>query len=75
MGSKKQFNLFIDEELIKLVRHSALEADDKVSDHVAGILETHFKRRAQAGEYVSQLLERLKSEPPKPTWRDKKKPG
>ena len=71
---KKQFNLYIDEELVKLVRHSALEADEKVSDHVAAILEAHFKRRAQAGEYVSKLLEKVKTEQKTPTWRDRVKP-
>lgn len=42
MSDKKQFNLYLDERLIKRVKHAAIEAEMRLSDFVAAVLEQHL---------------------------------
>ncbi len=54
--TKRQLNLYLDEELIKEIKHSAIEADSKLSDHVADILSAHLENKRRASEYVARVL-------------------
>ena len=53
---KKQFNLYIEEDVIRRLRHSAVDAGQSISDHVAEMLVTHLEREQRASEYVKKLF-------------------
>jgi len=42
MGEKRQFNLYLDEDLIKRVKVAAAEAGRRLSDYVADVLAAHL---------------------------------
>ncbi len=50
MTDKKQFNLYLDEELIKRIKHAAIEAGMRLSDFVAAILVAHLEDGAPLEE-------------------------
>lgn len=56
MSAKKQFNLYLDEELIKAVKHSAIEADRRLSDYVAEVLTSHLELRRRVSDRMAQIL-------------------
>jgi len=55
MAAKKQFNLYLDEDLIKAVKHSAIEADKRMSDHVADILMVHFDMKKRVSARMAEI--------------------
>ena len=56
MSSKKQFNLYLDEELIKAIKHAAIEADMRLSDYVAEALTAHLSMRKRVSDRMAQIL-------------------
>lgn len=43
MTEKKQLNLYLDEELIKRVKHAAIEEEQRLSDFVAAALSIYLE--------------------------------
>lgn len=43
MTEKKQLNLYLDEELIKQVKHAAIEQEQRLSDFVAAALSSYLE--------------------------------
>ena len=56
MTEKKQLNLYLDEDLIKAVKHSAIEADKRLSDFVADALSAHLKMRQRVSDRMAEIL-------------------
>lgn len=44
MPEKKQMNLYLDEDLIKRVKHAAIEQEQRLSEFVAAALSSHLER-------------------------------
>jgi predicted DNA binding CopG/RHH family protein len=42
MDEKRQFNLYLSEDLIRRVKHAAIDAGQRLSDYVADVLERHL---------------------------------
>ncbi len=53
MAEKRQMNLYLDEDLIKKVKHAAIEAEQRLSDFVAEALEHHLTLSDEQGEEQS----------------------
>lgn len=43
-GAKQQFNVYLPAELVRRVKHAAVDADRSLSDFVATALEEHLRR-------------------------------
>ena len=56
MSNKKQFNLYLDEDLIKAIKHAAIEADMRLSDYVAEALAAHINIRKRVSDRMAQIL-------------------
>jgi len=50
MDEKRQFNLYLSEDLIRRVKHAAIEAGQRLSDYVADVLERHLAEEAEHEE-------------------------
>lgn len=59
---KKQFNLYIEEDIIRTLRHSAVDAGQSISDHIAEMLVTHLARERRASEYAKGLFAEKRSD-------------
>jgi len=44
MSEKRQLNLYLDEALIKRIKHAAIEAELRLSDFVASVMEAHLQQ-------------------------------
>lgn len=44
MVAKQQFNIYLPAELVRRVKHAAVDADTSLSEFVAGALEAHLRR-------------------------------
>jgi predicted HicB family RNase H-like nuclease len=42
--AKQQFNIYLPAELVRRVKHAAVDADRSLSDFVAGALEAYLRR-------------------------------
>lgn len=56
MQNKKQLNLYLDEDLIKGIRHAAIEADKRLSDYVAEILTAHLDVKKRVSNRIAEIL-------------------
>ena len=56
MADKIQFNLYIDRDLVKAIKRSAIEADKRPSDHVADIIAAHLDRQRRVAEQVELMM-------------------
>jgi len=50
MGEKRQFNLYLDEDLIKRIKHAAIESEQRLSDFVADVLTSYLEGREEKGQ-------------------------
>jgi hypothetical protein len=50
MDEKRQFNVYLSEDLIKRVKHAAIEAEQRLSDYVAEVLQRHLAEHAEREE-------------------------
>lgn len=48
MADKKQFNLYLDEDLVKRIKHAAVDAEMRLSDFVAAVLIAHLDQSGTA---------------------------
>jgi predicted HicB family RNase H-like nuclease len=46
-GEKQQFNLYLPTDLVKRVKHAAVDAEQSLSAFVQDALEEHLRRRAE----------------------------
>ena len=46
---KQQFNIYLPAELVRRVKHAAVDADRSLSDFVAAALEDHLRRLQEEG--------------------------
>ena len=56
MADKMQFNLYIDRDLVKAIKRSAIEADKRPSELVAEIIAAHLDRERRISEQVELML-------------------
>ena len=54
--AKRQFNLYLDEDLIKAVKHGAVESDQRLSDYVADILQSNLTNKRRASEITAREM-------------------
>lgn len=50
MGDKRQMNLYLEEDLIKRVKHAAIEAEQRLSEFVAEVLSQYLDTKEQREE-------------------------
>lgn len=50
VSEKKQMNLYLEEDLIKKVKHAAIEAEQRLSEFVAAALDQYLDTEEQREE-------------------------
>ena len=48
MAAKQQFNIYLPAELVRRVKHAAVDADRSLSEFVEAALEDHLRRLEEA---------------------------
>ena len=62
MADKKQLNLYLEEDLIKGIRHAAVEADRRLSDYVAEILTAHLDVKRRVSNRIAEILDATRTD-------------